>query len=326
MTTRAVRFAKAGGPEVLEFDLVELEPPQPREVTVRHTAIGVNFIDVYHRSGLYPVARLPSGIGVEGAGVIEATGHEASEWNIGDRVAYVGGSLGAYAERRNIAADKLVRLPEGVSEKDAAAIMLKGMTVEFLIRRAYTVQPGQTVLWHAAAGGVGLIACQWLRSLGVNVIGTVGSPAKAELARKYGCQHTILYQEENFPARVRELTNGKGVPVVYDAVGKSTFTGSLDCLSPRGMLVEFGNASGKPDPFDVSILANKGSLFLTRPTLFSYLADAEELRMSANALFDVVQSGAVRPQIGQQLALSAAQEAHRQLEARETTGSIVLVP
>jgi NADPH2:quinone reductase len=324
--TRVIRFAKTGGPETLTLESETLSTPQAGQVTLRHTAIGVNFIDVYHRSGLYPVPQLPSGIGLEGAGIIEAIGSDVTDWKVGDRVAYVGGGLGAYSERRNIAADKLVRLPDAIPERDAAAILLKGMTVECLIRRVFPVQAGQTVLWHAAAGGVGLLACQWLNSLGVTVIGTVGSQAKADLARQHGCRHTILYREENFVTRVRELTGGQGVPVVFDSVGKTTFYQSLDCLSPRGTMVVFGNASGKPEPLDVTLLSTKGSLFLTRPTLFAYIATPAELRASATALFDAVERGSVAPKIGQEFPLAAATEAHRRLEARETVGSVVLTP
>jgi len=292
---------------------------------VRHTAVGLNFIDTYHRSGLYPVP-LPSGLGMEAAGVVQALGKGVTGLEVGDRVAYAAGPPGAYAEARLIRADRLVRLPAEIPDATAAAMMLKGMTVEYLVRRVYPVRPGQTVLLHAAAGGVGLIACQWLRQIGATVIGTVGSEEKAQLARSAGCHHPVVYTQEDFVARVREITGGAGVAVVYDSVGRATVPGSLDCLARRGMLVVFGNASGKPDPFDMALLGQKGSLFLTRPSLFDYTASAEELQASARALFEVVQSGAVKIQIQQTWKLHEAAEAHRALEARRTTGSSVLVP
>jgi NADPH:quinone reductase len=324
--THAVQIHETGGPEVLCFEQVVVRAPGPGEALIRQSAIGVNFIDTYHRSGLYPLPRLPATIGVEAAGVVEALGPGVRGLAPGDRVAYASGAPGAYTEERIVAADRLVRLPDGISEELAAATLLKGMTVEYLVRRCRPVDKGQTVLWHAAAGGVGLIACQWLAALGVTVIGTVGSPEKAKLARDNGCAHTILYTEEDFVQRVRELTGGKGVPVVYDSVGKSTFEGSLDCLSPRGMLVGFGNASGKPEPFDMGILAQKGSLYLTRPTLFAYTATQKELSDSAGALFEMVARGAVKPLIAQKWPLSAAAEAHRTLESRATVGSSLLLP
>lgn len=324
--TQAIRIDTTGDPSVLNLQAIDVPVPGANEALVRHSAIGVNFIDIYHRNGLYPVPTLPSGIGVEAAGIVEAIGANVSDVGVGDKVAYAGGSLGAYAERRVIAADRLVRLPDDISDEVAAATMLKGMTVEYLIRRTYPVKSGQTVLWHAAAGGVGLLACQWLAHMGVRVIGTVGSDEKAQLARAYGCSETILYREQDFVQRVRELTAGQGVPVVYDSVGKSTFLGSLDCLQPRGMLVEFGNASGKPEPFDVNLLSAKGSLYLTRPTLFSYTAHRDELVASANALFDVIRRNVVNVRAIRRYALSDAAEAHRALESRETTGSLILVP
>jgi NADPH:quinone reductase len=324
--THAVRIHETGGPEVLCFEAADAGAPGPGEALVRQRAVGVNFIDTYHRSGLYPLPRLPAGIGVEAAGVVEAIGPGVREVAVGDRVAYASSAPGAYAEQRVIRADRLVRLPDRVSEEVAAAILLKGMTVEYLVRRCCPVKKGQTVLWHAAAGGVGLIACQWLAALGVTVIGTVGSAEKAELARANGCTHTILYTEDDFVQRVRELTGGKGVPAVYDSVGKSTFEGSLDCLSPRGMLVGFGNASGKPDPFELSTLAQKGSLYLTRPTLFAYTSTRQELTESAGALFEMLERGTVRPLIAQKWPLSAAVEAHRALESRATVGSSLLLP
>ncbi len=323
--TRAIRIQQTGGPEVLRFEDVTLPAPAPGEARVRHTAIGLNFIDVYHRSGVYGVS-LPSGVGTEAAGVVEAVGAGVTEVKAGDRVAYASGGLGAYAEARNIAAARLIPLPDDIDDERAAAMMLKGMTVEYLIRRTFPLKAGQTVLWHAAAGGVGLIACQWLAHLGVTMIGTAGSDDKAELARAHGAAHCIVYTREDFVARVRELTGGTGVPVVFDSVGRATFMQSLDCLQPRGMYVGFGNASGKPDPFDMGILAQKGSLYLTRPTLFTYTAARDDLLASAQALFDVVRSGAVKIQIGQRWALGDVADAHRALESRKTTGSTILLP
>jgi NADPH:quinone reductase len=324
--TRLIRFHQTGGPEALRFE-EDARPltPGPGAALVRHTAIGLNFIDTYHRSGLYPVASLPSGLGVEAAGVVQAVGPDVSEIGVGQRVAYAGGPPGAYAEARVIAADRLVPLPDDVSDETAAAVLLKGMTVEYLVRRCFRVEPGMSVLWHAAAGGTGLIACQWLAELGARVIGTLGSTEKAELAREHGCEHPIVYTERDFTAAVLELTKGAGVQVVYDSVGKSTFSGSLGCLGPRGMLVSFGNASGKPEPFDLGLLAPK-SLYVTRPTLFSYTAARSELLESAGALFDRVRRGAIRVRIGQRFPLSEAAEAHRVLASRATTGSTLLLP
>jgi NADPH2:quinone reductase len=322
----AIQIHRTGGPEVLCWEPLEVAPPGPGEAVVRHTAVGVNFIDIYHRSGLYTVPSLPTSIGVEAAGVVEALGVGVTEVAVGQRVAYISGAPGAYAEARVVRADRLVPLPDDVSDDVAAATLLKGMTVEYLVRRCFPVQKGQTVLWHAAAGGVGLIACQWLAHLGVTVIGTAGSADKAKLARDYGAAHTILYTEEDFVARVREITGGKGVPVVYDSVGRSTFNGSLDCLAPRGMFVGFGNASGKPEPFDVTLLSTKGSLYLTRPTLFTYTATRPELIESANRLFDMLRKGVVRPLIAQKWPLADAADAHRALEARKTIGSSLLIP
>lgn len=323
---KTIRIHQTGGPEVLSLDEVALPEPGPGQARVRHSAIGLNFIDTYHRSGLYPLPALPHGIGLEAAGVVERIGPGVSEVKVGDRVAYAGGPPGAYAEARVIPADRLVHVPPSVSDEQAAAMMLKGMTVEYLTQRCRPVRSGETVLFHAAAGGVGLIACQWLRHLGVTVIGTVGSREKAELARAHGCAHTIVYTEEDFPKRVRELTGGAGVPVVFDSVGKSTFMGSLDCLSPRGMLVGFGNASGKPDPFDMQLLSTKGSLYLTRPTLMTYTAKREDLVASANALFDVVARGIVKIDITRRWPLREAEQAHRAMEARQTVGSCLLEP
>jgi NADPH2:quinone reductase len=321
----AIRFAQTGDPSVLRFEDVEVPDPGPGEALIRQEAIGINFIDVYHRSGLYPVS-LPSGLGLEGAGVVEAIGPGVHHVKPGERVAYAGGAIGAYAERRNVAADRLIHLPDAISFEVAAAAMLKGLTVEYLIQRTYPVKPGQTVLWHAAAGGVGLIACQWLKSLGVRVIGTVGSREKAALAKAHGCAETILYREENFVERVRELTDGQGVPVVYDSVGKDTFMGSLDCLSSRGMMVTYGNASGKPEPLDLTILSNKGSLYVTRPSIAAYTAKREELLASANALFSMMKHATLKIAISERFALKDAASAHRTLETRQSTGSMLLIP
>lgn len=322
----AIRIHAHGGPEQLRFEEVAVGEPGPGEVRVRQRAVGVNFIDTYHRTGLYPVPSLPSGLGSEAAGVIEALGEGVTDLQAGQRVAYATGPLGAYTESRLVPADRVVPLPDGIDEEVAAAAMLKGMTVEYLVRRTYPVRAGETVLWHAAAGGVGLIACQWLKHLGATVIGTVSSDEKAALARAHGCDHTIVYTREDFVARVREITSGARVPVVYDSVGRSTFPASLDCLRPRGMFVGFGNASGKPDPFDMGVLAQKGSLYLTRPTLMTYTASREELLASAAALFDVIRSGAVKIEVNQRFALKDAAAAHRALEARATTGSTILLP
>ncbi|MBI4706042.1 MAG: quinone oxidoreductase [Deltaproteobacteria bacterium] len=323
----AIRIHETGGPEVLRWEPVEVGRPGPGEALLKHTAVALNLIDTYHRSGLYPLPALPHGLGVEAAGVVEAVGEGVGVGavKIGDRVAYAG-APGAYAEERLVPADRLVPLPDGIDDEQAAAMMLKGMTVEYLIRRTFRVEAGMTVLWHAAAGGVGLIACQWLAHLGATVIGTVGSDEKAALARAHGCRYPLVHGRESFIARVRELTAGKGVPVVYDSVGKDTFEGSLQCLARRGMLVSFGNASGPPAPLDPLVLSRLGSLFLTRPTLFDYTASREELLSSAAALFDVVRSGAVKIEVRQRWPLHRAAEAHRAIEARQTTGSSVLVP
>ncbi|MEK9866265.1 MAG: quinone oxidoreductase [Betaproteobacteria bacterium] len=322
--TKAVKFHKTGGPEVLSFEDVVVGKPGRGEARVRHTAIGLNFIDTYHRSGLYPLP-LPSGIGLEGAGVVEAVGAGVSHVKPGDRVAYAGGPTGAYAEERVMPAEKLVKVPRGVSDDEAAAVMLKGLTVQMLIRRVYRVQKGETVLFHAAAGGVGLIACQWLNALGATVIGTVGSDAKAKIAKAHGCHHTINYSKENFADRVREITKGRGVPVVFDSVGKDTFQGSLDCLQPRGLLAVFGNGSGPVKDVDVNILA-KGSFYLCRPTIMTYTAQRSDLEAGAKDLFSVIKSGKVKIEINQRYALSDAVQAHKDLAARKTTGSTVFKP
>jgi NADPH2:quinone reductase len=322
--THAIRIHETGGPEVLRWEAVEVPEPGPGEAVIRQTVAGLNFIDVYFRTGLYPVPSFPATIGNEGAGVVEAVGDGVTEVAVGDRVAYCM-SLGSYAQRRIIASKQLVRIPDRISDEQAAAVMLKGCTVQYLIRRTHAVQAGETVLFHAAAGGCGLIACQWLKHLGATVIGTVGTREKAELAKAHGCDHPIVYTEESFVDRVRELTGGKGVPVVYDSVGKDTFDDSLRCLQPRGLMVSFGNASGAVEAFKPAILAQKGSLFLTRPTLATYTATRQELEETTAELFDVVGSGAVRIEINQTYPLQDAAQAHRDLEARRTTGSTVLM-
>lgn len=320
--THAIRVHQTGGPETLKWETVEVPPPAAGEIQVRHTAVGLNYIDVYFRTGLYP-APLPLTPGFEAAGVVAAVGAGVTEIRVGDRVAYATGPLGAYAEARNMPADRAVKIPEGVSDQQAAAMMLQGMTAEYLLRRTYPVKKGDTILVHAAAGGVGLILCQWAKHLGAMVIGTVGSDAKAELARANGCDHPIVYTREDFQARVMEITGGAKLPVVYDSVGKDTFAKSLDCLALRGMMVLYGQASGKVPPFDLGELSAKGSLFVTRPTLFSYTATRQELVDCANALFDVVGRGIVKIAINQTYPLREAAQAHADLEARKTTGSTV---
>ncbi|HEX9052680.1 MAG TPA: quinone oxidoreductase [Anaeromyxobacter sp.] len=321
---KAIRFHQAGGPEVLRLEDVAVGEPGAGEARVRNAAIGVNFVDIYHRTGLYPLP-LPSGLGVDGAGLVEAVGAGVAHVRPGDRVAYMG-PPGSYAEARVMAADRLVKLPPDIDDRTAAGMMLKGLTVQALVRRTHPVRAGETVLVHAAAGGVGLIMVQWLKALGATVIGTVGSDAKAERVRRAGCDHAIVYTREDFAKRVRELTGGAGVPVVYDSVGKATFEGSLDALAPLGLLVSFGNASGSVPPFDVGVLARKGSLYLTRPTVFSYMARREDLERGAAELFDVVRAGKVKIEVSRTLPLAQASEAHRALAARETTGSLVLLP
>ena len=311
-----------GGPEVLQWEEVEVGDPGPGEVRLRQEAAGLNFIDVYHRTGLYPQA-LPFTPGVEGAGVVDAVGDGVTDVKAGDRVAYAG-PIGGYADERLIDAGRLVQLPDSISTELAAAMMLQGMTAHMLLRSVHRVVPGETILIHAAAGGVGLIVCQWAKALGATVIGTVGSDEKAELARAHGCDHPIVYGRQDFAAEVQRITDGKKLPVVYDSVGKDTFLKSLDCLRPRGLMVSFGNASGPVEPFSPLLLSQKGSLFLTRPTLFNYVAEREELETAARALFEVVASGKVKIEIRQRFALSDAAEAHRALEARETNGLTVL--
>jgi len=324
--SKAIRIHQHGGPEMMCWDEVDPGTPGPGQALIRHTAVGLNFIDVYHRTGLYKVPQLPCVLGMEAAGVVEALGADVTDLTVGDRVAYAAPPLGAYAERRLMPADRLVIIPEGVDDRQAAAMMLKGMTAQYLLRRTYRVQPGDAVLIHAAAGGVGLIACQWAKHLGATVIGTVGSAAKADLARGHGCDHPILYGSEDLVARVRQITGGRGVAVVYDSVGRDTFERSLDCLRPLGLLALFGQSSGPVPPVDLQVLSAKGSLFVTRPTLMTYTAQRADLLASATDLFEVVRSGAVRIEIQQSYALKDAAQAHRDLEDRKTTGSTVLLP
>ena len=320
---KAIRIHQHGGPEVLKWE--EIDPGQPGsgEALVRHEAVGLNYIDVYHRSGLYPLPALPATPGLEAAGVVAAIGPAVGEVAVGDRVAYAGIPPGAYAEMRRIPAHRLVKLPAGISAQQAAAMMLQGMTARYLLKGCWHVGPGTVLLIHAAAGGVGLIVCQWARHLGATVIGTTGSPEKAELARAHGCQHPLVYTQEDFASRVKEITGGKGVDVVYDSVGQATFMKSLDCLRPMGMMVSFGQSSGPMPPLDLSLLAQKGSLFLTRPSLMTYTARREDLLAHARDLFDVVQSGAVKVEVRRTYPLSEASRAHRDLEGRKTTGSSV---
>lgn len=322
----AIRVHETGGPEVLRWEEYEPGEPGADEVLIRQRAIGVNFIDIYFRNGLYQPPSLPFTPGMEGAGLIEAVGSEVQDLAPGDRVAYAAGPPGAYAERRILKADRAIRLPPAISEEQAAAMMLKGMTAQYLLRRTYRLRAGETILVHAAAGGVGLILCQWAKHLGATVIGTVGSREKAALARAHGCDHPILYREEGFVERVHEITRGNGVAVVYDSVGKETFEKSLDCLQPLGMLVSFGQSSGSVQSFDPGLLAKKGSLFLTRPVLFAYTTKRQDLLASAQDLFDVIGSAAVKIEIHQRFPLKDAAEAQRALEGRRTTGSTILLP
>ncbi|MBM3385242.1 MAG: quinone oxidoreductase [Betaproteobacteria bacterium] len=321
---KAMRFHRTGGPEVLQADEVQVGEPGAGQVRIRHTAIGVNFLDTYQRSGLYPMP-LPQIAGNEGAGVVEAVGSGLTELKAGDRVCYTG-LVGAYCEQRLVPADRMVKLPEGISEATAASMLLKGLTVHYLIHTTFPVQAGQTVLWHAAAGGVGLIACQWLRALGLTVIGTAGSDEKCALAKAHGATHVINYSKENFVERVKALTGGKGVPVVYDSVGKSTWEGTLDCLQPRGLIASFGNASGAVPPVNLGILSTKGSLYVTRPTLATHIATRADLLARSNALFDIVKSGKVRIETTATYKLADAAKCHTDLESRKTTGSVILVP
>jgi len=322
---QAIRIHANGGPEVLVLEDVAVGAPGPGEARVRHTAIGLNYIDTYHRTGQYKLA-LPSGIGLEAAGVVEAVGSGVEYLKAGDRVAYCGGAPGAYSTERVMPADKLVPIPDGIEDATAATLMLKGLTVQYLFRQTFPLKGGETILFHAAAGGVGLIACQWARALGVTMIGTVGSDAKAELAKANGCAHTIVYTRDDFVARTKEFTGGKGVPVVYDSIGKDTFPQSLDVLSPRGMFVSFGSASGPVAAFDIGLLAQKGSLYATRPTLFTYAATRPALLAMAADMFALVVAGKINSEARQQFALKDAAAAHRALESRATTGATVLVP
>jgi NADPH2:quinone reductase len=322
---KAIRFHKTGGPEVLVLEDVQVGDPGSGQARVRNHAAGLNYIDTYQRSGMYKM-ELPSGLGQEGAGVVEAVGSGVTSVKAGDRVAYATTPVGAYSDVRIMPADRLVKLPDAIPFEQGAAMMLKGMTAEYLLRRVYKVKAGDTIVFHAAAGGVGLIACQWAKAIGATVIGTVGSDEKAALAKVHGCDHPIVYTRENFTARVKELTGGKGVPVVYDSVGKDTFMGSLDCLQPFGLLAVFGASSGAVPPFDINLLQQKGSLFLTRPTLVTYNAKAEALAESAKALFEMVTSGKVKIEVNQRYPLKDAAQAHRDLEARKTTGSTILIP
>ena len=323
---RAIRIHHPGGPEEMRWEEVSVPSPGTGQVRLRQTAVGLNFIDVYHRNGLYPLPELPAVLGMEAAAEVIETGPDVIDLKPGQRVAYASPPVGAYAEERLMPADRLVPLPGDIDDRTAAAMMLQGMTAQYLLRRTYPVKPGDAILVHAAAGGVGLILCQWASHLGATVIGTVGSEEKAMLARANGCAHPIVYTREDFPARVREITAGAGVAVVYDGIGKDTFMGSLDCLRPMGMLVSFGNASGPVPPFEPAILSAKGSLFLTRPTLMHYTAKRADLLASAGELFAVVQSGAVRIAVHQTYPLAEAAQAHRDLEARKTTGSTILLP
>ena len=325
MMTHAIRLHQTGAPELMQWESIALPPPAAGEVRLRHHAIGLNYIDTYHRSGLYPLP-LPSGLGQEAAGVVEAVGEGVSEVAVGDRVAYATAPLGSYAEARNVPADVLVPLPDALSFEQGAAMLMQGLTAQYLLRRTYRVQAGDTILVHAAAGGVGTIMCQWAKALGATVIGTVGSEHKAALARANGCDHPIVYTRENFARRVRELTDGEGVPVVFDSIGKDTFMDSLACLRPLGLMVSFGNASGAVPPVDIGVLARMGSLFLTRPTLFTYAARRSDLLAMASELFDLVVAGTLRVEINQRYALKDVAQAHRDLEGRRTSASSILLP
>jgi NADPH2:quinone reductase len=321
----AIRVQVTGGPEAMKLEEVAVGAPGPGEARVRHTAIGVNFIDTYHRTGQYKLP-LPCGIGLEAAGVVEAVGTGVDYLKAGDRVAYCGGAPGSYSTERVMPADKLVPIPAGIDDVTAATLMLKGLTVQYLFRQTFPLKGGETILFHAAAGGVGLIACQWARALGVTMIGTVGSDDKAALAKANGCAHTIVYTREDFVARTKEITGGKGVPVVYDAIGKDTFPKSLDVLSPRGMFVSFGSSSGPVPPFEIMLLAQKGALYATRPTLFVYASTRPGLLAMAEDVFELVVAGKIKSEARQRFALKDAEAAHRALESRQTTGATVLIP
>ncbi len=324
--TYAMVIHETGGPEVFKWEEYDPGIPGQGEVRVIHEAIGLNFIDVYHRTGLYPLSGFPAVLGLEGAGRIDMVGEGVTEFAKGDRVAYAGGPPGAYSEVRCIPAHRLVKLPEAISCHDAAGMMLQGMTVRYLLKGCFNVQSGSTILIHAASGGVGSILCQWARHLGATIIGTVGSREKAEIARKNGCTYTVLYREEDFAAAVKEITTGRGVDVVYDSVGEATFLKSLDCLRPLGTMVSFGQSSGPIRPFDIGLLGAKGSLFLTRPSLMQYTAKREDLNAHARDLFEVVSSGVVHINITREYALKDAVQAHRDLESRKTTGSSIFLP
>jgi NADPH2:quinone reductase len=322
---KAIRFEKTGGSDVLQYVDFDLPPPAKGQVQVKHAAIGVNFIDTYHRTGLYALP-LPSGLGSEAAGSVAAVGEGVSNFKVGDRVGYSSGAIGSYAEANNVPAAKLVKLPDGISDELAAAILLKGMTAQYLLRQIHPVTAGETIVFHAAAGGVGQIACQWAKHLGAMVIGTTTSPGKVELAKANGCAHVLNSKDAGWEKQVRELTGGKGVPVVYDSIGKDTFMAGLDCLAPRGIMVTYGNASGPVDPFSPSVLAAKGSLFLTRPTLAHYTSTAADLQKTADDLFAVMASGAVKVAINQRFALKDAAQAHDALTGKKTTGATILIP
>jgi NADPH2:quinone reductase len=323
--TKAVRIHETGGPSVMQLETIDLPDPGRGQVRVRHTAIGINFIDTYHRSGVYPVP-LPSGLGLEAAGIVEETGEGVSTLKPGDRIAYGNGPIGAYAEAANVFANRVAKIPGPVSDEQAAALMLKGMTVRYLFKDTYALKPGDTIVFHAAAGGVGQIACQWAKDLGVTLIGTAGSDEKCAIARRKGAAHMINYSTEDVPARVRELTGGQGVPVVYDGVGKATFEMSLDCLAPRGLLATFGNASGTVTGVDLGMLTQKGSLYVTRPSLMHYVARDEDLAANTADVFDALARGAISAEVNQRYALADAVTAHEDLEGRRTTGASVLVP
>jgi len=322
---KAIRFEKTGGSDVLQYVGYDLPPPAKGQVQVRHTAIGVNFIDTYHRTGLYPLP-LPSGLGSEAAGVVAALGEGVTGFTVGQRVGYCSGVIGSYAQANNVPVEKLVRLPGNISDDVAAAILLKGMTAQYLLRRIHPVKAGETIVFHAAAGGVGQIGCQWAKHLGATVIGSTTSPEKVELARANGCAHVLNTREPGWEKKVREITGGKGVPVVYDSIGKDTFLAGLDCLQPRGIMVTYGNASGPVDPFSPAILASKGSLFVTRPTLAHYTRTAQEMQDTADDLFQVIESGAVKIAINQRFALQDAAKAHDALTSKQTTGATILIP
>ena len=322
---KAIRFEKTGGTDVLQYVDYDLPPPAKGQVRVRHTAIGVNFIDTYHRTGLYALP-LPSGLGSEAAGVVAALGEGVTGFKLGDRVGYCSGAIGSYAQANNVPVEKLVRLPDSVSDDVAAAVLLKGMTAQYLLRRIHPVKAGETIVFHAAAGGVGQIGCQWAKHLGATVIGSTTSPAKVELAKANGCAHVLNTRDAGWEKKVREITGGKGVPVVYDSIGKDTFMAGLDCLQPRGIMVTYGNASGPVDPFSPAILASKGSLFVTRPTLAHYTRTAQEVQETADDLFKVIESGAVKVAINQRFALKDAAKAHDALTGKKTTGATILIP